>query len=125
MIKINTNSNNNKLKLLAIGAVVGFCNGLFGAGGGIIAVPAMVHFLKLKEHDAHSTAISIILPLTIVSTFIYFKNGHIDTSIILKVGAGETIGALLGAFLLHRISSKYLIKAFAIFIIITAIRMVV
>ena len=54
-----------------IGLVTGAANGLFGSGGGTIAVPAMVLLLGVEEHRAHATAISIILPLTLLSTFFY------------------------------------------------------
>ena len=43
------------------------------AGGGMIAVPAMVNFLGLDEHDAHATAIAVILPLAVISSIIYHK----------------------------------------------------
>lgn len=59
------------LKFAVIGLVTGIANGLFGSGGGTIVVPAMVLLLKEEEHVAHATAISIILPLTLVSAFIY------------------------------------------------------
>lgn len=111
-------------KLIIIGSFVGLCNGLFGAGGGIIAVPALVHFLELDEHDAHATTISAILPLTIVSAFIYHRNGYLDIDIIYKVTLGEVVGATIGAWILHRISSIYLRKTFAFFIIIASIRMI-
>jgi len=61
------------LKFAVIGLVTGIANGLFGSGGGTIVVPAMVLLLKEEEHVAHATAISIILPLTLVSAFIYVQ----------------------------------------------------
>ncbi|GAE90549.1 hypothetical protein JCM21531_4172 [Acetivibrio straminisolvens JCM 21531] len=66
------------IKFAIIGLVTGIANGLFGSGGGTIAVPAMVLLLKEEEHVAHATAISIILPLTLVSAFIYVANSYID-----------------------------------------------
>jgi uncharacterized membrane protein YfcA len=59
------------LKIVLIGLGTGLCNSLFGAGGGMIAVPSMVHILKLDEHDAHATTIAVILPLGTVSAYIY------------------------------------------------------
>ena len=112
------------LKIIAIGIATGLCNGLFGAGGGMIVVPSMVHFLKVNEHDAHATAIAVILPLVIVSSFIYFKNGYIDMGKTLPVAVGSVIGGVSGALLMNRIPSKWLRKIFALFMIAAALRLI-
>ncbi|HPU42585.1 MAG TPA: TSUP family transporter, partial [Acetivibrio clariflavus] len=44
------------IKLMLIGLVTGLANGLFGSGGGTIAVPAMILLLKKEDHIAHATA---------------------------------------------------------------------
>jgi len=107
-----------------IGLVAGLCNGLFGSGGGIIVVPAMTYLLGVKEHDAHATAISVILPLSLVSVFVYFKSNYFDWSMVWKVGLGGVIGAGIGAWLLPRIPVKMLCKIFAGFMIIAGLRMI-
>ncbi len=60
-----------------IGIATGMANGLFGSGGGTIVVPAMVYLLDADDHTAHATAISVILPLTLVSAFFYIKGRKI------------------------------------------------
>ena len=117
----------DKYKLLKtgiIGVTAGLCNGLFGSGGGIIVLPAMIHLLDVKEHDAHATAISVILPLSLVSLFVYFKSNHFDWNIVWKVGIGGVVGAGIGAWLLPRIPVKVLSKIFAVFMIIAGLRMI-
>lgn len=113
------------IKYILIGLVAGIANGLFGSGGGTIVVPAMVLLLGVDEHKAHATAISIILPLTIVSAFFYMQNHYVDWTLTLKVMFGGIIGGYLGAKLLSVCPSKILRKVFALFIIIAAIRMVI
>ena len=54
-------------KCLLTGGLAGFVNGFFGAGGGMIVVPLLILLVKLEDKNAFSSAISIILPLTIVS----------------------------------------------------------
>lgn len=112
------------LKIILIGLAAGLCNGLFGAGGGIIVVPSMVHFLGVGEHDSHATAISIILPLALISSVVYFRNGFFALDKALMVAAGGVIGGIAGACLLHRVPSRWLRKIFAIFIIAAALRMI-
>lgn len=114
---------NYGFKSVVIGVFTGFANGLFGAGGGTVLVPALERLLKVEEHKAHATAIAIILPLSIVSAFVYFRSGAFDFKIALYIALGGVIGGFLGAKLLRRFSSKSLHVIFGIFIIIAAVRM--
>jgi uncharacterized membrane protein YfcA len=114
----------NILKIGLLGIFTGLLNGLFGSGGGTLLVPGMIFLLGIEEHKSHATAISIILPLAIVSTFIYFRAGIVSLNTTLKVAAGGAIGGYVGARSLNKIPSNILRKIFAIFMIITAFRMV-
>lgn len=112
------------LKCLVIGIITGVLNGLFGSGGGTIVVPAMVYLLDIDEHKAHATAISIILPLTIISSFFYINSNFADWDLILKTSVGGIIGGYIGAKLLKITPAKYLSKIFGVFMIFASIRMV-
>lgn len=112
------------IKSSMIGLLSGFVNGLFGSGGGIIVVPGLVFILGLAQHKAHATALMIILPLSILSSIVYFNNHLIDFSTTIKVSIGATIGSYIGAKTLNKIPNKWLRKIFGIFMIIAAIRMV-
>lgn len=111
------------LKYAVIGFITGTANGLFGSGGGTIAVPAMVLLLGAEEHKAHATAISIILPLTILSFFFYFTNRHVDWGLTIKVVAGGIVGGFFGAKLLGKCPTGLLGKTFGIFMILAGVRM--
>lgn len=111
-------------KLISLGMVTGIVNGLFGSGGGILIVPILMLFVKLKDYKAHATAISIILPLTIISTIIYLKSNIIKFNVAWKVALGGVVGAFIGAKFLKKIPNLILRRIFGIFIIITALRMI-
>ena len=113
------------VKYAGIGLVTGAANGLFGSGGGTIAVPAMVLLLGADDHKAHATAISIILPLTVVSSFFYISNSYVDWGLTVKVALGGLVGGYVGARLLQICPSKLLRKIFAAFMIVAGIRMMV
>lgn len=110
---------------MIIGIVTGFANGLFGSGGGTIVVPAIEKFLDIETHKAHASAIAIILPLSILSTFIYGKDVSIDWRMIIYVSIGGIIGGYLGAKFLCKLSSKWLHRIFGLFMIIASVRMIV
>ena len=114
----------NNVKLLSLGFVTGLVNGVFGSGGGMIIVPALVLFLGLKDYKAHATAISIIFPLTIISTIVYLFNNTIPFKVSGLVMIGGLLGSFIGAKTLNKIPATILRKVFGCIIIYTAIRMI-
>lgn len=112
-------------KCAVIGLVTGIANGLFGSGGGTIAVPAMVLLLDTEEHKAHATAISVILPLTFLSSFFYISNNYVNWSLTAKVILGGMAGGYIGAKLLDICPSNLLRKVFAVFMFAAALRMLI
>ncbi len=112
------------IKYAVIGVITGTANGLFGSGGGCIVVPSMVHLLDVEEHRAHATAISVILPLTVVSSVYYISKGYADWGLTLKVVLGGLAGGYLGAKLLNVCPDKLLRKIFAVFMAIAGIKMI-
>lgn len=111
-------------KHILIGIICGFFNGLFGAGGGSLAVPAMEKFLNIDSKKSHSTAILVILIMSLVSSFLYVKNGYVDIKLLIPVTIGGVIGGAVGAKLLSLISVKMLKIIFGTVILITALKMI-
>ncbi len=111
------------IEKLLIGGLVGFINGFFASGGGIVAVLALERLQKLDEKKAHATAVFVIFPLTIVSLLIYHRQGFGAMSAALSAGAGSVFGAFIGAVLLSRLKKEYIRALFGIIMIIAAIKM--
>jgi uncharacterized membrane protein YfcA len=107
-VKIGDNKKNfpTKKKMLVAGLITGFLNGLFGGGGGMILVPMLTERMGLEVKKAHATAIMIILPLSIFSSFFYLFNGSFDFNIGLPVSIGVIGGGIAGALLLKVITPK-------------------
>lgn len=115
----------NTFKSLTIGIVTGFLNGFFGSGGGTIAVPAMEKFLGVTAHKAHATAIAIILPLSVVSAFVYVNSSQLDYLTVIVISVGGMIGGFIGAKLLCKVSANWLHKIFGFFMVAAALRMII
>lgn len=111
------------VKKAFIGIITGLLNGLFGSGGGTVAVPAMEKFLDIPTKKAHATAIAVILPLSLVSLFIYARNVNIDWKTVIAVSAGGVFGGYTGAVLLHKLSGKWIHRIFGAFMLAAAVRM--
>lgn len=112
------------LKFAVIGITVGLCNGLFGSGGGTVAVPCMEKFFGIKKTKAHASAIAIILPLTVISIFFYTKRGFFNFPLVWQTSLGGVFGGLIGAWVLKKIKPYILARIFGVFLIIAAVRMV-
>jgi len=116
--------NNCYRKLLWIGLLTGFTNGLFGSGGGTVLVPCLVFLMDVEDHKAHATAIAIILPLSILSSIIYYRYNVVDISLTAKVALGSVLGGIVGSMLLNKLSVGALRKVFGVIMIAAAVRMV-
>lgn len=116
----------NKKNFFAIigGLVTGFINGLFGGGGGMIIVPLLSIFLGYVSHKAHATAILIILPLSILSGLFYAYFGTLNLNVGFPVSIGVTIGGVVGAFLLSKLSSKWVVLIFSFVMVAAGIKMI-
>ena len=113
-----------KYLYLIFGAVVGFLNGLFGSGGGTLAVPCLEKN-GIEPKKAHAASVALIFILSLVTAVVYLINGKLDFN-----SAGEyipygLIGAVAGSFLLGKLPDKIIRKIFGALIIASAIRMLI
>ena len=95
-----------KIAMCIVSLFIGAINGLFGAGGGMLAVPCLTYVWGLDEKSAHATAIAVILPLCLVSSVVYALKGNYEPSVILPTVIGVTIGGIVGALLLKKMSAN-------------------
>ena len=93
------------------GLLVGGLNGLFGAGGGMIAVP-MLRGLGLEGEQCHATSLAIILPLAMASGLLYLHAGQLTIGDAWPYLPGGLLGALCGAWLLPRLKTIWLRRIF-------------
>ena len=95
------------------GGVIGGANGLFGGGGGMIAVP-LLEKTGMEEKQAHATAILVILPVCVSSFLLYAWKGFYAPPVMIPTAIGVTAGGVLGAKLLKKLPSKIVRITFAI-----------
>ena len=114
-----------KIMLLLLGGMIGFINGFFGGGGGMICVPTLEKALKLDNKRAHATAIAVIFPLSLISCAIYIFKGSIQSLPLLTVGLVVLAGGIAGSISLKYIPSKVLRIIFAIIMFVGGVRLVI
>ncbi len=111
-------------KLILIGVLSGFINGLFGAGGGVVLVLGLTFLLKSEKKKAHATAVMAVLVFSLVSIFTYGLKGNIDWGIALTAGISGAAGGALGAYLLKKIPVRYVGKIFGILMLVSSWRLI-
>lgn len=107
------------------GAAAGLVNGLFGAGGGMVLVPMLIHYGKLEDKKAFSSAVCIILPLCLISIAVYWTKQLLPFKEALPYLLGGLIGGTLGGILFKKVSVQFLHKLFGIIIFWGGLRLLV
>jgi len=114
------------LPLLAIGLVAGVLGGMFGIGGGLVIVPALVFFLKMHQFDALGTSLAALIPpVGLLGAFEYYQSGHMNMKYALIIAVGLFAGFYFGAKITLGLSPETAKRAYAIFLLIVAGRMLI
>ena len=115
----------NLLILIVIGILSGLLAGMFGIGGAIIVIPALVFILGLSQHEAQGTSLAFMLPpVGILATWNYWKAGHVNWKIALVLSLTFVVGAYLGSHFSINISDKTLRRLFGVLMIIIALKLI-
>lgn len=88
------------LKSALSGLATGAVNGLFGGGGGMVAVPLLKNLLGYNEKKSHATAILVIAPVCAASAIIYIISGYFRADVVIPAAIGAVAGGFIGAKLL-------------------------
>ncbi len=110
--------------LILSGIFTGAVNGVFGGGGGMIAVPLLNSLLQKPTNVSHATAILVILPISFASGIMYLFNGYFDAELFIAVGLGVLAGGFFGAELLGKLSAGSITLIFAIIMFAAGIKMI-
>ena len=110
-----------QLAFIAIGFFAGILSGIFGIGGGIVIVPALMLLAKLQPTTATGTSLAaLLLPVGALGAWEYYKRGNLNISAALWVALGLFFGAWVGARFANQLPPLYLKRAFAVFLVVVA-----
>src|SRR5215213_5680739 len=111
------------LIFLAIGLAAGLLSGLFGIGGGILIVPALLIVGRMSPLTATGTSLgALLLPVGALGAWEYYRKGQLDLRIALLLAVGLFFGAFFGAKVAQMLTAVQLKRAFAVFLVLIAIR---
>ncbi|MBC7363295.1 MAG: sulfite exporter TauE/SafE family protein [Candidatus Aminicenantes bacterium] len=102
--------------IIVIGFMAGIFSGLFGIGGGIVMVPALIllaHFPLVKATGTSLAA--ILLPVGIFGVLAYYRARLIDVRASVLIATGLVISVVIGAWLAHSLPADIMRKLYALF----------
>jgi uncharacterized membrane protein YfcA len=102
---------------VVIGLLSGLAAGLFGVGGGIVVVPALIYWAGFSQHMATGTSLAVLLPpIGLAATIEYYRHGAVDLRAALIVAGCMFVGSYFGAFLANQMKGPYLRLLFGVFV---------
>lgn len=108
------------LLVIAIGLAGGLLSGLFGVGGGVIFVPALVALIGLPQRRAQGTSLAVILPTAIVGLLTYAQTRPVDFRLALPAAIGSVVLAVVSAGLVQRVPAYHLKIVFFLLVVASA-----
>lgn len=109
---------------LLIGLGAGVLSGLFGIGGGLVIVPALVFLTKMPINTATGTSLgALLLPVGLLAAITYHRAGNLDVRAALLIALGLLVGAWFGAKLHFELGSHTVQRLFAALLAVMAVRL--
>jgi uncharacterized membrane protein YfcA len=97
---------------------------MFGVGGGILFVPALVLIADLSQVEAIATSLAAMIPVVAVGTWRQRRYGNVDGRAALAIGLTSAVGIAAGTAIAESVPEGTLRKLFAVLLFLTAARLV-
>lgn len=110
---------------LAAGFMAGMTSTLFGIGGGMVIVPALMlgySDLSDKFEIARATSLVAILPISAWGTFLLTRKGNLELKLLPMLLPLCTVSAIAGVILAYWIHPDFLSIVFAALLVVMAVK---
>jgi uncharacterized protein len=105
--------------LAGIGVVAGLLSGLFGIGGGVVIVPALIYLAGFDQHLATGTSLAILLPPVGIGAVVeYSRRGAVDFRAAIIVAIALLFAGWAASIVANKMSAAHLRLAFGLFVIV-------
>lgn len=108
------------LLLWAIAAVAGFLGSLTGLGGGVVLVPVLTLLFGVDLRYAIGASLVSVIATSSGAAAAYVREGYSNIRIGMLLEIATTLGALVGAYLVTRISTHAIAVIFGLVLIQSA-----
>jgi uncharacterized protein len=119
-----TNRRSAVLIFILIGLFAGILSGVFGIGGGVVIVPALIFLAGLTPITATGTSLAaLLLPVGALGAYEYYRRGHLQLGSAMWIALGLFFGVWIGAKIANQLSPLQMKRAFAVFLVLVAGRL--
>jgi uncharacterized membrane protein YfcA len=109
---------------IGVGIAAGILSGLFGVGGGIVFVPALVILFDLGQVRAEATSLIAIIPVALLGAYRQHRYGNIRIREGIVIGLISAAGGALGVWLANYLPERTLQIGFAALMVAIAVQLV-
>ncbi|MCH7302072.1 sulfite exporter TauE/SafE family protein, partial [Pseudomonas capeferrum] len=109
------------LLYIVLGAALGTMGGLFGIGGGLIAIPALGVLFGLDQQLAQGTALVMVVPNVLLALWRYHQRNRIELRHALPLALCSLLFAWLGSIWAVGIDAQAMRLGFVGFLVALAI----
>lgn len=102
------------LELCVTSILAGFLGALTGLGGGVVIVPVLCIAFKIDLHYAIGASLVSVIATSSGAAAAYVRDGYSNIRIGMFLEVATTLGALLGAYLVARVSTNWIGVAFGL-----------
>ena len=111
--------------LVMIGLMTGVFGGIFGVGGAVIMIPALVYFLGVDQHTAQGTSLAVMLPpIGLFAAYNYYKEGQVNVWYAVIIALSFMIGGYFGSKIALSLPEQTMKKIFGFFLILIALKLI-
>ncbi|WP_268974817.1 sulfite exporter TauE/SafE family protein [Undibacterium rugosum] len=114
-----------RIIVACIGLIIGLVMGLTGAGGGILAVPALVYSQGWSMQQAMPVALLAVTSGAMIGSLEGFSKGLVRYRAAIVMALAGAVPTWLGVQLAHRLSQTWLMGMFALVLLLAAARLAV
>jgi uncharacterized membrane protein YfcA len=112
--------------LLILGLIAGVLAGMFGIGGGLVIVPALMLIFRMKELDALGTSLAALIPpVGLLSAIKFNEAGHVNVTYAGFIALGLFVGGYFGARVTLALPPGLLQRMYGSLLLIISIRLLV
>ena len=112
--------------LIGVGLFAGIVSALFGLGGGVVVVPALILAFGFFQGDfaaTRATSLGMILPTSLIGAILHSRAGNVDLRLVSRITPFALVFAVAGVLLAYAVPGPTLKVVFGVLLIAASIRL--